>query len=311
MLSKGRIIQSTGSWYDVLLDNGEIWKCRLKGNFRIKYLKTTNPLAVGDMVELSPDATPLTGIIEKLESRDNYIIRKSPRHKHKNHIIASNLDQIVLVVCVSQPRTSVGFIDRFLLSAELYHIPPIIVINKSDLYSEKDLKKAAEWREIYEALNYKTILVSAVEEDLANLKEILTGKVSMLAGHSGAGKSTILNRLYPQLDIKTNVISKTHQKGMHTTTFATMHPLDDNTFLVDTPGIKEFDFPDLKVEEIGHFFPEFRELISECKFNNCLHQKEPKCAIKEAVVQGKIAESRYVSYSKILADAQAKNYWER
>lgn len=311
MTSKGRIIQSTGSWYDVLLESGEIWKCRLKGNFRIKNLNTTNPLAVGDLVEIAPDATPLTGIIERLETRNNYIIRKSPRHKRKNHIIASNLDQIVLVVCVSQPRTSLGFIDRFLLSAELYHIPPIIVINKSDLYSEKDLAKAAEWKKIYEAIGYKTILVSALKEDLANLEALLTGKISMLAGHSGAGKSTILNRLYPQLDIKTNVISKTHQKGMHTTTFATMHPLAEKTFLVDTPGIKEFDFPDLKVEEVAHYFPEFRELISECKFGDCLHQKEPKCGIKEAVAAGKIAESRFVSYTNILADTQAKNYWER
>jgi len=295
----------------VLLENGEIWKCRLKGNFRIKNLNTTNPLAVGDFVGIAPDATPLTGIIESLEERNNYIIRKSPRHKRKNHIIASNLDQIVLVVCVSKPRTSVGFIDRFLLSAELYHIPTILVINKSDLYTEKDLAKAAKWRETYEKIGYKTFLVSALEEDLVNVEEALADKTSMLAGHSGAGKSTILNKLYPTLDIKTNVISKTHQKGMHTTTFATMHPINDSTFLVDTPGIKEFDFPDLEVEEIGHYFPDFRQFINECKFDNCLHQKEPKCRVKDAVAEGIIAESRFVSYTNILADTQAKNYWER
>jgi len=311
LISKGRIIQSTGSWYDVLLENGEIWKCRLKGNFRIKNLNTTNPLAVGDLVQISPDATPLTGVIESLEPRNNYIIRKSPRHKRKNHIIASNLDQILLIVCVSKPRTSLGFIDRFFLSAEMYHIPPVLVINKSDLYSAKDLAIAQHWRDIYENLGYQTFLVSALEEDLADIKEAMAGKISMLAGHSGAGKSTILNRLYPELEIKTNEISKTHQKGMHTTTFATMHPIDDNTLLVDTPGIKEFDFPDLKVEEIGHYFPDFRQFINECKFDNCLHQKEPKCKVKDAVADGVIAESRYVSYSNILDDAQAKNYWER
>jgi len=295
----------------VLLENGEIWKCRLKGNFRIKNLNTTNPLAVGDLVQISPDATPLTGVIESLEARNNYIIRKSPRHKRKNHIIASNLDQILLIVCVSKPRTSLGFIDRFFLSAEMYHIPPVLVINKSDLYSAKDLAIAQHWRDIYENLGYQTFLVSALEEDLADIKEAMAGKISMLAGHSGAGKSTILNRLYPELEIKTNEISKTHQKGMHTTTFATMHPIDDNTLLVDTPGIKEFDFPDLKVEEIGHYFPDFRQFINECKFDNCLHQKEPKCKVKDAVADGVIAESRYVSYSNILDDAQAKNYWER
>ncbi len=305
---KGLVIRSTGSWYTVLTDTGETFTCKIKGRFRIQGIKSTNPVAVGDRVLFSPVGEDHTGFIKKIEPRRNYIIRKAVRLSKRSHIIASNIDQAVLIVSLSFPRTSTGFIDRFLLTAEAYHIPAIIVFNKIDLYDDDLLEMHEELVEIYENAGYRTLAVSAKENiHIEEFKSLLTDKVSLLSGHSGVGKSSLINRVEPGLNLKEGDISHIHQKGKHTTSFASMHPLSFGGYVIDTPGIKEFGLVDMERREIAGRLPEFRKYIGACRFNDCLHVNEPDCAIVEAVEKGDIHPMRYYNYLSILKD----DYWER
>ncbi len=305
---KGLVIRSTGSWYTVLTDAGETFTCKIKGRFRLQGIKSTNPVAVGDRVLFSPVGEDHTGFIKKIEPRRNYIIRKAVRLSKRSHIIASNIDQAVLIVSLSFPRTSTGFIDRFLLTAEAYHIPAIIVFNKIDLYDDDLLEMHEELVEIYENAGYRTLAVSAKENiHIEEFKLLLTNKVSLLSGHSGVGKSSLINRVEPGLNLREGDISHIHQKGKHTTSFASMHPLSFGGYVIDTPGIKEFGLVDMEKREIAGRFPEFRKYIGACRFNDCLHVNEPDCAIVEAVEKGDIHPMRYYNYLSILKD----DYWER
>lgn len=311
---KGVVIKSTGSWYEVKAENGEVIKCRLKGLFRLDESKDkdSNPIAVGDKVTIERSEGDDTWMIEEIEERENYIVRVSPKHKGARQIIAANIDQALLIVTMANPRTSTGFIDRFLVTAEAYHIPTIIVFNKQDLLDVKSQKKQDFVADIYKKTGYKTLFVSALQnENIAKVKSVLKNKTSLIAGHSGVGKSTLLNAIQPSLNLRTEEISKMHAKGMHTTTFAEMHFLDFGGAVVDTPGVKEFGLLDFKPEEISHYFIEMREVLNNCKFNNCMHEKEPGCAVRQAYYDGKISEERYVNYLGILNDYRANyKHWE-
>lgn len=301
---KGIIIRSTGSWYDVRSEAGEVVACRLKGKFKIKDFKVTNPLAVGDHVLFEMEDENLdTGIIVSIEPRQNYIIRKSVHKTAHGHLLATNLDQAILLATISFPRTSLGFIDRFLVTAESFRIPTYLVFNKQDLLSEEEKEFQLELSEIYEKLGYPCLFISAENRTgIDKLQAVLKNKVTLLSGHSGVGKSTLINCLIPDLDLPTSEVSTFANKGVHTTTFAEMFELSPDTFIIDTPGIKELGLIDIEQEELAHYFPEMRELLGECKFHNCLHINEPKCAVKQAVRNGEIAESRYVSYLSMLED---------
>ncbi len=299
---KGKVIKSTGSWYSVLVESGKIVECGIKGKFRIAGIKTTNPIAVGDNVELEMEADG-RGVIHKVDERKNYIIRKSINLSKQSHIIAANVDQAFLIVTLAFPRTSAGFIDRFLLTAEAYHIPTSIIFNKVDLF-EDDVKAMTEldaFISIYEKIGYKCYKVSATKNKAIDvLKELTKDKITLVSGHSGVGKSTLVNAMDSRLDLRTGEISDMHSKGKHTTTFAEMHPLAYGGFIIDTPGIKELGLVDMEKEEISGYFPEMRALKNQCKFNNCIHINEPKCAVIEAVEKGEIAQSRYNSYIGIM-----------
>lgn len=300
---KGVVIKSTGSWYSVLAEKGTTIECRIKGVFRIKGIKSTNPIAVGDKVEFEMEADG-RGVIHAIEDRTNYIIRKSINLSKQSHIIASNIDQALLIVTLAFPRTSAGFIDRFLLTAEAYHIPVNIVFNKVDLFekNEEDMKGLNDFISIYEKIGYKCFKVSAIEnKDIESLRNLTKDKTTLVAGHSGVGKSTLVNAMDSNLDLKVGEISDAHSKGKHTTTFAEMHPLNYGGFIIDTPGIKELGLVDMEKEEISDYFPEMRALRNACKFNNCLHLNEPKCAVIAAVEKGEIAASRYSSYVGIMS----------
>ena len=309
---KGVVIKSTGSWYEVKAENGELIKCRLKGLFRLDESKDSNPIAVGDRVDINRTEGDDTWMIDYREERTNYIVRVSPKHKGARQIIASNIDQALLIVTMANPRTSTGFIDRFLVTAEAYHIPTVIVFNKQDMLDGKAAKKQEFVADIYSKIAYKTLFVSALQpETLDPVKTALKNKTSLIAGHSGVGKSTLLNALQPGLNLKTEEISKMHAKGMHTTTFAEMHFLDFGGSVIDTPGVKEFGILDFKTEEISHYFIEMRALLNNCKFNNCMHENEPGCAVRQAYYDGKISEERYVNYLSILTDYRANyKHWE-
>lgn len=311
---EGVVLQSTGSWYVVKTDKGAVVQCRLRGKMRLAEVKTTNPVAVGDRVRLvmETDTEENTAQIEEVLARKNYIIRQSPRKKHYKHIIAANIDQAILIITFSQPRTSLGFIDRFLATAEMYHIPTLLVFNKIDIYRKKDHKKLEEAFITYSALNYPCLITSAITgQNMNDLKAAMKAKTSLLAGHSGVGKSTLINAISPGLDIRTKAVSKVTGKGMHTTTFATMHELDFGGYIIDTPGIREFGLVHLEPQELGHYFVEIKEHLSNCRFNNCLHKGEQDCAVFNSFMEGEIAESRYNSYLRILADIEDTNYWER
>ena len=310
---KARVLQSTGSWYQVLTeDNKEIIECRTAGKLRLEDKKITNPVAVGDWVDIEMEKGLETAVIKEIFPRQNYIIRESPRKKRHSHIIAANIDQALLVVTFSKPRTSLGFIDRFLMVAETYHIPTILIFNKQDIYNKKDLRKYHQAIEIYQSMNYHCIATSIINgEGIEDLKAGMHQKTSLIAGHSGVGKSSIINCIDENLNIKTKTISKASQKGKHTTTFATMHPLKTGGFIIDTPGIKTFQPVHIEPEELGQYFRDIRTFASDCRFNNCMHQKEPKCAVKDALENGDIALSRYRNYINLLTDVQATNYWER
>lgn len=299
---KGVVIKSTGSWYSVLGENGSLIECGIKGKFRIQGIKTTNPIAVGDKVEYEMESNG-KGVIFKIEDRKNYIIRKSINLSKQSHILASNIDQALLIVTLAFPRTSAGFVDRFLLTAEAYHIPSILIFNKLDLF-ETDAEMMNELNAfiaIYEKIGYPCYKVSATNKSsIELLRELTKDKTTLVSGHSGVGKSTLVNAIDKNLDLKVGEISEAHMKGKHTTTFAEMHPLEYGGFIIDTPGIKELGIVDMKKEEITDYFPEMRELKIQCKFNNCLHLNEPKCAVLEAVDQGEIATSRYNSYLSVI-----------
>jgi len=298
----GIVMKSTGSWYNVLAEDGTVVECRIKGVFRIKGIKSTNPVAVGDRVAFEME-TDGKGVISKIEERSNYIIRKSINLSRQSHIIAANMDQALLVVTLALPRTSAGFIDRFLLTAEAYHIPTHLVFNKTDLFEgEPELMQELDsFIAIYEKIGYACHKVSAMKStDIETLRDLTKDKITLIAGHSGVGKSTLVNAMDAALDLKTGEISDAHSKGKHTTTFAEMHPLSYGGFIIDTPGIKELGLVDMEKEEITDYFPEMRAIKHLCKFNNCLHINEPKCAVIAAVEKGEIAVSRYNSYVGIV-----------
>ncbi len=298
---QGIVIKSTGSWYSVLSGGGTI-ECRIKGVFRIREIKTTNPIAVGDVVDFEMEADG-RGVIHAIGDRKNYIIRKSINLSKQSHILAANVDQALLVVTLAFPRTSAGFIDRFLLTAEAYHIPAILVFNKLDLFltDEKLMRELNEFISVYEKIGYECYKVSATENtDIELLRKLTKDKTTLIAGHSGVGKSTLVNAMDKNLDLKVGEISDAHNKGKHTTTFAEMHPLEYGGFIIDTPGIKELGLVDMEKEEIGNYFREMQAIKNECKFNNCVHLNEPKCAVISRVEKGEIALSRYTSYISIM-----------
>ncbi|MEZ5006719.1 MAG: ribosome small subunit-dependent GTPase A [Chitinophagales bacterium] len=309
---KGKVLQTTGSWYKILCQDGSTREARLKGKFKNDKIKLTNPIAVGDNIELQNEQDVNEAMITEIYPRKNYIIRQSPRKKFHQHIIASNIDQAILITSIHQPRTSLGFIDRFITAAESFHIPVKIVINKTDLLKKKHLTVLEEWINIYNSIGYPVYATSVeTKEGLTLINELIKGKTSLLAGHSGVGKSSLINYLAPNLALPVKEISEKHEKGKHTTTYATMYHLQDDTFIIDTPGIKEFGLSQIEPEELSGYFVEMKELINDCRFNNCMHRDEPGCAIKEAFVEGEIAESRYINYLQILENLEDVNYWER
>lgn len=311
---KGIIVRSTGSWYNVLTENGATVDCRLKGIFRTKGIRTTNPLAVGDQVEVVLSEKGDENVIVNILPRHNYMIRKATRLSKASHIIAANIDGAFLVVTLAAPRTSLGFIDRFLVTAEAYHVPVSLIFNKMDLMTEPEERaRLEEIKNIYTFVGYPCFETSAATgSGVDEVKNALISKVSLFSGHSGVGKSALINAVEPQLQLKTGVISEYHQKGMHTTTFAEMLPLSAGGFIIDTPGIKEFGMVDLNKEEISHYFPEMAALIHNCAFHNCTHTHEPNCAVKKAVEEGKINENRYRNYLSILNDESFRiANWEK
>lgn len=288
-------MRSTGSWYDVLAEDGKVIAARIRGKFRLEGIKETNPIAVGDRVVMEIDNNE--AVISEILDRENYMVRQSVKKAHQAHVIASNIDQAMIVATLKLPRTSVGFIDRFLVAAESFRIPQVIVFNKKDLLSDGDLIDQAELIATYTKIGVTCIATSAIKEEQNIVREILEGKVTLLSGHSGVGKSTLLNKLSPDVQQKTSEISGYSDKGTHTTTFAEMFRLNDKTFIIDTPGIKEFGLIDMTREELSDYFPEMRDVRLNCKFGaRCLHLTEPKCAVIDAVNSGEIAESRYASY---------------
>lgn len=299
----GIVYKSTGSWYTVRTADGVFYECRIKGKFRIKGIKSTNPVAVGDKVKFDIEeiGSEKPGIITEIIERKNYIIRKSVNLSKQTHVIAANLDQVFLLVTLSNPKTYTIFIDRFLATAEAYDIPAILLFNKVDVCNSEELAEVKYLAELYRNIGYICICLSAkTGKNVDKVRELMLGKTSMFSGHSGVGKSTLINMLDPSLDIKTAKISEQHSQGQHTTTFAEMFDLSFNARIIDTPGIKGFGVVDMAKEEIGDYFPEFFELKSHCKFNNCLHLEEPKCAVKEALEEDKVAWSRYRSYVQIV-----------
>lgn len=298
---KGLVIKTTGSFYELLDESGQRHTAVLRGKYKIAGFKVTNPIAVGDYVDFELEEKEHKGVITKILDRDNYIVRNSTHKAEHGHIIAANIDQAVIVATISQPKTSLGFIDRFLVTCESFRIPCIVVINKWDLQKEIDEELGRAIAYIYESIGYEVIFCSSVTgEGIATLKDRLSGQKTLFAGHSGVGKSTLLNLIDPKLELKTGEISDYSQKGTHTTTFAEMFEIDKGSFIIDTPGIKELGINEIEDEELGHYFPEFRALMDQCKFNNCRHLNEPGCAVTKALQQGKIHHTRYESYLSIL-----------
>lgn len=299
----GLVYKSTGSWYTVRAEDGTFYECRIKGKFRIKGIKSTNPVAVGDVVDFDLDETSdaTTGSIHTIQERKNYIIRKSVNLSKQVHIIASNIDKLFLLVTINNPPTTTSFIDRFLVTAEAYGIEAILVFNKIDTFDDAMLDEQLYMQYVYSNIGYKCLRVSSTSlKGIDELKAEMTGNVSMFSGHSGVGKSTLINTMQPDLNLKTKAISTQHSQGQHTTTFAEMFDLDFNARIIDTPGIRGFGIVYMEKQEIGDYFPEFFALKDQCKFNNCLHKDEPHCAVKDALDQDEIAWSRYRSYLQML-----------
>lgn len=304
------VYKSTGSWYIVKDGSGKQYTARILGKFKIEGFTSTNPIAVGDKVTIETENELEDSVtITEIADRKNYINRTSPANKHQHHIIASNLDQSLLFATLKDPKTSQGFIDRFLVASEAYHVPAVIVFNKADLYKKKELEKFAELRATYEKTGY-TVLLTSVEtgEGIEAVKALLKDKVTLLSGHSGVGKSSFINKVFPELNIKTQDVSGWSGKGLHTTTFAEMFDLPGGGKIIDTPGIRELGLVDISRQELSHYFPEMRALINNCQFNNCMHLNEPGCAVKAAVEEGAINMDRYISYCNILESINEKRY---
>ena len=309
---KGLVIKNTGSWYSVKTDDGPLVECKIKGNFRLRGIRSTNPVAVGDRVEIVTNQEG-TAFISNIEDRRNYIIRKSQNLSKQSHIIAANVDQAFLVVTIAHPQTSTTFIDRFLASAEAYSVPVVLVFNKLDLLqADEDAMHYLDMMvNLYETVGYRCVRVSAVTgEGIGELQQMLPDKVTLLSGNSGVGKSTIINRLLPGANLRTAEISEAHDTGMHTTTFSEMLPLPGGGYLIDTPGVKGFGSFDMEPEEIGSYFKEIFRFSKDCRFNNCTHTHEPGCAVRRAVEEHYIAESRYQSYLSMLQDMDESKYRE-
>ena len=307
---KALIYKSTGSWYFAKNEEGKQFNARIKGVLKISGLTSTNPIAVGDVVEMEVEnELENTATITAIYDRKNYIARVSPHNKNQHHIVASNLDQSFLFATIKDPKTSQGFIDRFLVSSEAYHLPAVIIFNKADVYRKKELEKFEELKNIYETIGYKVLLTSIVNnEGIDNVKDLLLNKITLLSGHSGVGKSSLINAIFPELKLRTKEVSDWSGKGMHTTTFAEMFDLPSGGKVIDTPGLREFGLVDIEKHELSHYFPEMRMRLNECQFNNCMHINEPGCAIKDAVNKGEIHTDRYVSYLTILDTMEDKSY---
>lgn len=304
----GLVIKNTGSWYLVKTDDGATVECKVKGNFRLKGIRSTNPVAVGDRVQIVRNAEG-TAFIHEIEERKNYIIRRASNLSKQSHILASNLDQCLLLITVNYPETSTTFIDRFLATAEAYRVPVMLVFNKVDRYDADEVHYLESLIHLYTTIGYPCYRISALkEEGIDTLRSELKGKVTLLSGNSGTGKSTLINALLPQAEARTGEISQVHNKGMHTTTFSEMFPLPDGGYLIDTPGIKGFGTFDMEVEEIGHYFPEIFATSAHCKYSNCTHRQEPGCAVRQAVEEHYISASRYTSYLSMLDDKEEGKY---
>ena len=304
------VYKSTGSWYVVKNENGEFFNARIKGKLKIDNITSTNPVAVGDIVDVDQEDTEDGDmVITNIHDRKNYITRQSPHNKHQHHIIASNLDQSLLFATLKDPKTSQGFIDRFLVASEAYHVPAIIVFNKSDLYKQKELDKFEELKFIYERNGYIVLSMSLAQRTgIDEVKDLLKNKITLLSGHSGVGKSSFINIVFPELLLKTQNVSDWSGKGLHTTTFAEMFDLPGGGKIIDTPGLREFALMDIEKYELSHYFPEMKALVNKCRFNNCIHVDEPGCAVKQAVDEGKISADRYVSYINILGTIDTKKW---
>lgn len=311
-LQEGLIIRSTGSWYEIELQSGDIIPCRIIGKFRLEGKKVTNPVAVGDKVMINMESDNKTGIIKEICDRDNYVIRQSPRKKHFLHILAANIDQAILIVTIKSPKLKQGFIDRFLLMTEPYDIPVHIFFNKGDLYTDEDLMLYQYLKEIYEKIGYQCYIISAIEgKGFKQLDNLLINKTTLFSGQSGVGKSTIINHLAPSLELKTKDLSDYTGKGQHTTTFAEMFKLEDGSRIIDSPGIKTLSYNHLEIQDVAHNFREFFAASVNCKFQDCTHRNEPKCAVKQRIEEGEISELRYQNYLQIIAEIEDQNYWER
>jgi ribosome biogenesis GTPase / thiamine phosphate phosphatase len=310
-VAKAIIYKSTGSWYVVKNEQGKVFNARIKGKFKIDdEITSTNPIAVGDEVDIEME-NELEGsvTITHIHKRRNYIIRQSPSNKNLKHIIASNIDQSLLFATLKEPKTSSGFLDRFLITCEAYHVPAIIVFNKSDLYKKKEQEKFEEWKQMYSSIGYTVQSMSLqTNEGVEEVKQLLKNKTTLLSGHSGVGKSTFINAIFPKFDLKTQEVSGWSGKGLHTTTFAEMYDLPFGGKIIDTPGLREFGLTDISRQELSHYFPEMRGLLQQCQFNNCIHINEPGCAIKAAAEENKIHLERYISYYNILESIEAVSY---
>ncbi|MDX1477710.1 MAG: ribosome small subunit-dependent GTPase A [Saprospiraceae bacterium] len=309
-MQEGTVIKTTGSWYDVRLDSGEILPCRMKGKFRLEGKSLTNPVAVGDRVRVEIEDGD--AMIKEIGSRSNYVIRQSPRKKHDLHLIASNIDQAMVMVTINYPQLKQGFIDRFLLMTEPHDIPAHVIVNKVDLYNDQDIEIAEGLKFIYEHIGYPVHLVSSTEgTGIEAVRDVLKDKTTLIGGQSGVGKSTFINALQPHLELKTTDLSDYSGKGQHTTTFAEMFELDFGGFIIDMPGIKTLSFNNLEPMDVAHNFREFFAVSENCKYPDCLHRNEPGCAVKEGLESGALFELRYMNYLKILEEIEEQNYWER
>lgn len=307
---KALVYKSTGSWYVVKTADGKLYNARIKGVLKIDGITSTNPIAVGDDVEMEMEnELESTTTITEIHERKNYVARQSPHNKHKHHIIASNLDQSLLFATLKEPKTSTGFIDRFLIACEMYHLPAIIVFNKADLYKKKELEKFEEIKSTYEAIGY-TVILASIQNNIGieAIKSVLLDKKTLLSGHSGVGKSTFINTIFPELELRTQEVSDWSGKGLHTTTFAEMFDLPFGGQIIDTPGIRELGLVGITKQELSGYFPEMKALVNDCQFNNCMHLNEPGCAVKKAINDGLIAIDRYVSYMSILDTMNDKKY---
>lgn len=305
---KALVYKSTGSWYVTKAESGVIYNARIKGIFKIEEITSTNPLAVGDEVEIEPEQdADRTAMITEIYPRKNYVTRQSPSHKMQHHIIAANIDQSIIFATLREPRTSQGFIDRFLITCEAYHVPAIVVFNKTDIHRKKEQDKFDELTAVYGDIGYPVYGMSVAEKKgLGEVKAALKDKTTLMSGHSGVGKSSFINAIFPEFHLKTQDVSGWSGKGMHTTTFAEMFDLPGGGKVIDTPGMREFGIVDISKQELSHYFPEMRALLQECQFNNCLHTNEPGCAIKKAVEDGRIHAERYISYWNILDSLDRK-----